>query len=214
MCVILHRPEGITVDWEDLLSAYWANSDGCGLMWFDGPKVRVSRGMWSDDEMLDRVCDLGEREYILHLRIATHGVVSRKNCHPFPVGGGGWVAHNGILRIKQDREDRSDTWHFARNFREGQFANKLSDAGFVKMLEKAHGEFNRLAFALPGGRVVKTGSWKTYAGCEWSNLNWVGYRSFLEQEQLEDDEEGTDEDELSWQRAWDSRWDAWDSRWD
>lgn len=219
MCVILHRPEGVEVDWEDLVACYEANPDGCGLMWFDGPNVRHSRGLWTDDEFLDRVYDLGEREYVLHLRWGTHGSVCYANCHPFPIGGGGYVVHNGILSIKRDRPGRSDTWHFARNMRRLGYASKLEDERIVRGIERAHGAFNKLAFALPGGRVIKTGRWQEYAGCQWSNLNWqaylprdyrVEYDDDVVTKWWETDEEEDEEDEFL------AKWEAepWDRRWD
>ncbi len=164
--------------------------------------------------------DLGEREYVLHLRFSTHGGVCYANCHPFPIGGGGYVVHNGILSIRQDRPDRSDTWHFARNLRKLGYASRLEDERIVRAIERAHGAFNKLAFALPGGRVIKTGHWQEYAGCHWSNLNWQAYlpRSCRDYRIEYDDDVLADwcEEEGEEDKDFLARWEAepWDRRWD
>ena len=51
-----------------------------------------------------------------HARIATHGNVEQKNCHPFPINGdpSNLLFHNGILPI-ESKDGRSDTAIFAED---------------------------------------------------------------------------------------------------
>lgn len=119
-----------------------------------------------------------------------------------------------------DRPGRSDTWHFARNMRRLGYASKLEDERIVRGIERAHGAFNKLAFALPGGRVIKTGHWQEYAGCHWSNLNWQAYlpRSYGDYRIEYDDDVLADwcEEESEEDKDFLARWEAepWDRRWD
>lgn len=168
MCVILHRKYETFVDDADIIDAYHTNPDGYGLMYQNKGKVITEKGIIGLDELLDKLNNLCETEYILHLRIRTHGKINKQNCHPFSIGFGGYLMHNGMLDVPIFNENMSDTWHFSNIIR--GLGRKLSLKDY-SAIEEYHDSFNRMAFMYPDS-IEKTGSWYEHRGNEWSNLNW------------------------------------------
>lgn len=84
----------------DLKSAWRDNPHGAGIAYVDRKRVSVKSGLMLASD-LDRALASLTRfngTIALHLRYATHGGRSRKNCHPFPVGTSGhYLMHNGVL---------------------------------------------------------------------------------------------------------------------
>lgn len=167
MCVIAHCPEGVTIDWFELADAYFSNPDGCGLVWrLPNGKVRAAKGLWKLSELERRVGKIEGTEFALHLRICTHGPVNDVNCHPFYMGGGNYVLHNGVLPIKPTSASRSDTAEFAREY----YGLRIDDA-MAADIEAWHGPGNRMLWA-GKGEWVRTGNWVDDArGVWWSNRN-------------------------------------------
>jgi hypothetical protein len=104
----------------DTLRQCWdRNKDGAGVMFAHGGELRVVKGMmkWRAFKKFWR--SLGplrvEAPVVLHFRIATHGTILPKNCHPFFIRDNLAFAHNGVIRkvsIKKDW-DISDTEMFS-----------------------------------------------------------------------------------------------------
>lgn len=114
MCVIVHQPKGTHID-KDLAHRLWTrNSDGGGYAFIDPDGVLVTRKTLEWDEWwksfeTDRSRFPG-RDFLLHLRIKTHGDVNLDNVHPFQVDEHTVMAHNGIISGVPDYGDgRSDT---------------------------------------------------------------------------------------------------------
>jgi len=112
MCLIIDKPEGTSVPETWLHNAVKNNDDGWGIMWSENGKVRVEKGFkfrglrkWADK--------LTEKHALIHCRLATSGKKNIENCHPYPVGNGIWMMHNGIISIPSEHDDWSDTKHFA-----------------------------------------------------------------------------------------------------
>ena len=121
MCVILHRLKGNNISEKHLLKAKDFNPDGFGIMYVDNNKVLFEKGFIKDNELLDKIKELGDREFVLHFRIKTHGKIDKNNCHPFPVGNDVYMMHNGQLFIKTPNKDKSDTFHFADYLKKHRF---------------------------------------------------------------------------------------------
>lgn len=90
MCVIIYVPKGVELPSKDeLRAAYNRNHDGCGFV----SKSDHYRSLNFESflkRLLKRKID---EDVIIHFRLATHGSVSIKNCHPFRIGDY-WFAHN------------------------------------------------------------------------------------------------------------------------
>lgn len=116
MCLLIHKPARTHFTYDDLANFYDANRDGVGIIrpehnseLFIDKLVSPTLGEFID--FYDDNC--AGVDVVLHLRYRTHGHVSMENTHPYEVGEGLWLAHNGILPQGNawDRS-KSDTWHF------------------------------------------------------------------------------------------------------
>lgn len=165
MCVILHKKEGFSVCESDIKDAFETNPDGCGLMYREKNIVITEKGMWDISHLLRRIKALGTKEYVLHLRIATHGLINEGNCHPFKVGNNHYYMHNGTLTINCRNKKMSDTWHFAQFLKTVKLNNR-----FIDYLGDIVG-FNKLIF-MNGEHTRTVGNWEDYQGNSWSNLYW------------------------------------------
>ena len=162
MCLIIASPWGERCDKADITTAWTHNDDGWGIMTSDGTRVRVQRGL-DLPGLLKAYEKIPESQpYAIHLRFGTAGSKTVVNCHPFPVGHGYHLMHNGILPIKRVREDRSDTWHFATVCRAAHGTEEaLLDA--LPFIEREIGKENKFVLMSPKGDIEilneKSGDW-------------------------------------------------------
>lgn len=120
MCVIvLHDNQGTPVD-RDRFDRLWrTNPDGGGVLsLLESGIVRVRKAMNPDSvwKHYEASVDRGDLYTALHLRIATHGPVTRSNVHPFR-SGNIWGVHNGTIPVRIPKGDtRSDTRVFIQDY--------------------------------------------------------------------------------------------------
>lgn len=168
MCVILHKQKDVLIDENDVIDAYHSNPDGCGIMYQDKGRVVTEKGIWDVFYLLERLYEIRHKEYVLHLRVRTHGDVDQKNCHPFYIGSGGYMMHNGILSVKTPHKAMSDTWHFSKMIKK---AGRKLDIKDYNDIERFHGINNRMIF-MYNDEIERTGQWDLYDDNYWSNLYW------------------------------------------
>lgn len=167
MCLIIVTREPTKVSEEILDSALLRNQDGIGAMWYgeDG-KLVVRKWLvvkkfdeWFQEYLeTARLAEAAGSEYAIHLRMATHGVVSEEMCHPYPLEtpeGTSQMMHNGVLSEYGLSKEHSDSWHFARAlekvFRENpEYApGALYDEEYMQQIGNSAGASNKLVFAYP-----------------------------------------------------------------
>lgn len=169
MCCILYIPEGVKTPTQNtLMLVHRANPHGMGFADTDGNSCKIL-----DPSAFFQAIKKRRKEAacIIHFRLATHGSISEKNCHPFyDPDTGVWFAHNGVLPIRS-HDDKTDSEIF---FRE-RFLPRLHEYGDTPELwdyvERERGS-SRFVF-MRGDRVVTLGSWHNYRGVFFSNLNWL-----------------------------------------
>lgn len=121
MCLILYRPEGADVPAFVLSSGLDRNRDGWGLIVPQANRQppRILRG-FGRKKLKKILRTAGSAEYLLHLRMATSGLINLDNTHPFEVIPNVWLMHNGIFPFwsKRATGDESDTALFTAMLRE------------------------------------------------------------------------------------------------
>lgn len=169
MCVIIVKPEGVKIPSNDILNACYAvNSDGCGFvspsMSYKGLNFRTFKRKLAKVPV-DEPC-------IIHFRFATHGSVSRANCHPFNMGDV-WFAHNGILPITP-RGDMTDSQTAFEDIiypaiQKYGFASRGAGMAINKII-------NGSKFAIMQGDHVRLyGKFIKWQGYYFSNLRFIQY---------------------------------------
>jgi len=98
MCVIFLGKVKDILDL-DLPSAWASNPHGAGILFHDrGGRVVCSKGLMTLEDTITAIESIDRnRKIAVHLRFATHGAINPSNTHPFPVGRGAFLMHNGIL---------------------------------------------------------------------------------------------------------------------
>lgn len=161
MCVIVYKNKDAELNSDDILKMWSSNSDGAGLIVFTHQHVKVIKGMMKLSDLVEETRKYKNKDMLLHFRLATHGKVNRKNTHPFPIGKGRWLMHNGILSQYGSHGDlgRSDSEHFA-----SEFSNLSSDA-LTRLLDSVSGKF---AF-IDGKDITLHGTFLDYKELKVSN---------------------------------------------
>lgn len=166
MCLITYK-RGRASEFSNrkFINASNHNKDGLGVMWVEDGRVQVERVVGKFKETLELYRKHKHKEtYALHLRYGTSGGVTMDNCHPFRVldkdihGTDLFMMHNGIFSgIKEERKDRSDTWHFVELYMKPMLEKNpelVHMPQFQEMLSKAIGSNNKLLFMDDQQRVV------------------------------------------------------------
>lgn len=174
MCLIIVKPANTAIPSALLNSAIDHNPDGYGIMYAHDGRIKVSKGL-DYSRLKSKIKKLEDKDLIVHLRMATHGIINRDNCHPFKVNKNLYFCHNGILRdfIPQD-DTVSDTVNFNRSVLIPDLhldPDLVFNANYVSYLESLIGKYNKLAFMDSGGRIqfVNRDHWIEWEGLLLSN---------------------------------------------
>ena len=78
------------------------NGDGFGVAWYapghpEPATFRDTTPAWNNDNLVNLARVTASATILGHVRAATHGIVSRNNCHPFTAGRYAFM-HNGSLK--------------------------------------------------------------------------------------------------------------------
>ena len=160
MCVIITQPKGTHLDKATAQIGWGKNPDGGGFAYInDDDQVVVEKAMEFDAfwKAFENARSLfPQRDFLLHMRIATHGSVTLDNVHPFIVNENTVMAHNGIIHgvpnYKDD--DRSDTRVFIDEVLTEMPSNWLDRPYLVDMVEEWIG-WSKLAFLTNDSRLEK-----------------------------------------------------------
>jgi hypothetical protein len=154
LCIIASVPAGAQVT-KDQLSEMWTrNPDGGGIAYFVNGEIKVEKDMKREsfiETVLETQKKYGNRDILVHMRIATHGAVCIDNTHPFEVNKTTVMAHNGILPeafIPPAKSELSDTRFFIEYFMKHIPIQQLDDPYFQDMVNDMinQGYGNKLVF--------------------------------------------------------------------
>ena len=204
MCLIMRlnrQSEPLTRAESD--DIYRRNSDGIGIV---SPSGRViARTLVRDADHAWSLVS-GVRDGWIHWRLATHGTVSSDNVHPFDVGHGCALLHNGILRGGWGDALRSDTAHYASALRDvvtrHGVKRTLADAGYRRALVQPGSVLVVVGPHLDGGQIISDRDGVQHKGRWYSNAYaWSPYAGIVD---VVDDAvgliaSGEDVEELAWE---------------
>jgi hypothetical protein len=172
----------------DLARAQSCNSDGWGI--HTSRKVRYSFDI-KDYAIEDTLCRISQNAVAtIHFRFATHGTVDRDNCHPFDLGGGDWLMHNGVLSGDHfDHEVMSDTHMLARALRD---CGRIGRDTLLRTISESDSYYGNRFCVLSGTEWQHYGTWHfdkktqtfhsnkmllTTFGEHWKPKSKIGYSS-------------------------------------
>ena len=112
MCIAILKPKDKTISKETLQECCNNNKDGMGFAYTDGNTVYINKYMNFDDFYKDYKEVETTSTMLIHFRIATHGKVEVKNCHPFKLNNRMALIHNGVISGYGDKENKTDTQDF------------------------------------------------------------------------------------------------------
>ena len=180
MCIIIVANKNKKIPNEHIKLASELNCDGFGISASVNNKLFVykSISIKSDDiiKLYNSVRQVATGDIVLHFRLATHGDISDRLCHPFYVNKDLVMFHNGVIRdsvsgYNEHNKNESDTKAFVnnvlKNFKKGFQNNKT----IMNMISTSVGEYNRLCFLDSTGQTTYTssGEWAEYNGILYSN---------------------------------------------
>ena len=189
LCVIVFKQKGVSLPTKETFrNCFDNNDDGAGYMFSRNGDVIIKKGFMSFDKFWESFKDskVTEKDVLIaHFRIATHGLTSQANTHPFPITQdlkslGAIetitdiaVAHNGVISINT-KDGMSDTFTFVKEIMGNPLIkDHLNHPTMITLLAKAIGG-SRLALMWGNGSVKLIGAgWeKDEKGVMYSNSSY------------------------------------------
>ena len=140
MCLLILQKEEAKIKEKHLKNAYDNNSDGVGYSYIDDGNVTTKKFRKYKKFLKNWNYDVKQEgsltPFLLHFRLATHGVEEGTfNVHPFTVRQGLVFAHNGIINEVANDKKLSDTQVFNRDILKGLKKSFLKDPILLKLVE-------------------------------------------------------------------------------
>jgi hypothetical protein len=185
MCLLIFKPQGITIPSSYLEAADIANPHGCGIAYPDGKITRTMKGAkWGADDIQRALASIGKAPAIIHFRYATHGSINNDNTHPFLLPNGIAAAHNGIISSVECGFDESDTRAYLRQYvapaiQKGQ---DITSKSFLDTVGEQIGRGSKFVFMDGRGRYGianeeaghwHKGAWYSNTTYQERNYTWV-----------------------------------------
>lgn len=111
MCLAALKLPDQEIPGEYIREAMRSNPHGAGIAYAKNDRVCIVKGIWSADSAIKILRRLKRYPVAFHARYATHGKVSRANCHPFRIADDCAAIHNGMI-AGYGSDNYSDTRHF------------------------------------------------------------------------------------------------------
>ena len=114
MCIIVTKPAGTDLDFNMLKNMWLNNPHGAGLMYADGGKLVVVKGLMTFPRFVAAYCKAREKKMVIHFRWRTHGPMLGKLTHPFHLQNNIAMVHNGVIPSMPSVRRESDTSIYAK----------------------------------------------------------------------------------------------------
>jgi hypothetical protein len=104
MCIIVIKPEGVSIPIDRLKNCWDNNPDGAGFMYSENGTLKIIKGLMNFNTFINSYDSISPltKKIVIHFRYATHGKVCEELTHPFNINKTLAMVHNGILRIDLD----------------------------------------------------------------------------------------------------------------
>lgn len=169
MCVIIVKKAGVEMPSLSILrAANYLNGDGMGFI-SDNSHMRTM----NFDRFIKRLQTVKKEENcIIHFRLATHGSVRVRNCHPFKHGDI-YFFHNGVLPISThddmtDSETAFKRWFVPVIENKGLFSQEAT-----RVVESIRAN-SRFAF-YQNGQIRLFGLFESIGGVLYSNTRFMRF---------------------------------------
>lgn len=180
MCIIIVANKNKKIPNEHIKLANELNCDGFGISASVNNKLFVYKSISinSDDiiNLYNSIRQVATGDIVLHFRLATHGDISDKLCHPFYVNKDLVMFHNGVIRdsvsgYNGHNKNESDTKAFVKNVLKNFKKGFQNNETIMNIISETLGEYNKLCFLDSTGQTTYTSSdkWVEYNGILYSN---------------------------------------------
>ena len=184
MCIAITKPADTKPDWEAYQQGFTRNPDGWGFAVPHDGRVLIRKDVTSFDKFREAFELHAHLPALVHFRIKTHGLVNKRNCHPFRLTDSLAMIHNGMLDLECSlRNDKSDTWHFCK-----QVLRPMADADprFAwnigsSFLGEQFINSNKVAFLDADGNFK---IWNREAGVDAADGHWYSNCSYIKPKPL------------------------------
>ena len=182
MCIAITKPAGIKPDYKAYKNGYDRNPDGWGFAVPDRHKksVIIRKNTTSFKDFWKQFKPFKDRPALVHFRIKTHGLIEKRNCHPFRVGSDLAMIHNGQLDIQcNEMKDKSDTWHFVKQVLRPMYDDSPLFPWNVgcQFIAEQYIDYNKCAFLHADGDFAW---WNKEAGYEVKDGHWYSNKTYEE----------------------------------
>lgn len=113
MCIAIYKPKSAKkLDSEAFQNCWKKNPDGFWCIYQQADKVSTFKTLDEKEASKffeDIQNDATVNDIVFHFRITTHGGTTLENCHPFDAWNWFYFVHNGILRLDDPFNEKSDT---------------------------------------------------------------------------------------------------------
>jgi len=162
MCIALYKPANVIMTKKVLKACFENNPHGAGMAYPSNnkSKVIIDKGFFGFRDFWKKFQKVQyNRPMLIHFRVATSGVIDKKNCHPWRIDSCHALIHNGVIanKIGLDSEEYSDTGLFVNHLLKPAFlknTNFWKTDAFKWTFEKAVGDKNKFAIIDNNGKVV------------------------------------------------------------
>ena len=185
MCVLVAKAKNARkITEQEIINCANSNPDGFGMAWVENGKVKTMR-TFNVNEIIRKNDQLRDDQAIIyHFRIATHGSISKNNCHPFLSKEQNIAfAHNGILNIANHNDWTDSETAFRFIFLPILKHNSISSSEFNNVIETIIGS-SKFAF-LQGdetlttfGNFIKEDGGILFSNSSYKSREWFGCNSF------------------------------------
>lgn len=163
MSIIAVIAENKNISDEHLTNMFKNNPDGAGIAFVNRNfgTVEIVKGIFSPKKLIAKYKYAKENsigDIVIHCRLATHGKINKKMCHPFFVNNNLAFAHDGIIEGIPNNSEYSDTYMFVNYILKWLPTDYCTFAPVANLLLRGAGSFNRFAFLDNKGHAVTCGN--------------------------------------------------------